>query len=472
MRPSIVLALVGVTTVYAFHKSALAPACDPETALENFFTTASSYIETAVESFGHADSGKTEQRFPRDVDAATHATFGYLTALAEDAESWWNDNVYLGVGCDLLDNSSMLASFEYVVQMSAMNAMRTVIEASEVFIHLYYECSEAKGGEDALVTTAQAMAYAFGQVSGISALAVLAAIHSSLGEPMAAWTAWLQDVDMPMKSNSTFRTDNDTCEASSTTSVLELPHDILSSLATTYTSPVTHHPALEAFLAQMTALLELIVLDATQEMRRFGCVVPLCGVIGRALASDRITDALQMLITELYEPVVSDEQSGTVIKRYIKAVVTGDTGHFKHEDRSLTVSKGFYIVFPKGWNTTESTSAAAVLQPGYTMLQQLQFIHDKLTYMLVYDHGDIDIPGHLAEALVKAQFLYDITVCAVWEHSDAVQSLYTPLVQALKLHDLELVRYTLNLIAKTKPRGKTAMKPMHRSVNPGQGLFL
>jgi hypothetical protein len=410
----------------------------------------------------------------RDVDAATHATFGYLTALVKDAESWWNDNIYLGVGCDLLDNSSMLASFEYVVQMSAMNAMRAVIEASAVFIHLYNECSEGKGDADALVTTAQAMAYAFGQGSGISALAVLAAIHSSLGEPMAAWTAWLQDVDMPMKSNSTFRTDNDTCETVSTTSVLELLQDILSSLATTYTSPVTHYPALEAFLAQITALLELIVLDGTQEMRRFGCVVPLCGVVGRALASERITDALQMLMAELYEPVVSDEQSDTVIKRYIKAVVTDDRDYFKHEERSLqlTVSKGFYTVFPKGWNTTESTTAAAVLQPGYAMLQQLQFIHDKLTYMLVYDHADKDIPDHLAEALVKAQFLYDITVYAVWEHSDAVQSLYTPLLQELKLHDLELVRYTMKLIAETKPRAETAMKPMHRRVNPGPGLFL
>jgi hypothetical protein len=60
MRLSSVLALVGVTAVHAFLKSAPAPACDPEKRLDEFFTTASSYIETAVESFEHPDSGKTE----------------------------------------------------------------------------------------------------------------------------------------------------------------------------------------------------------------------------------------------------------------------------------------------------------------------------------------------------------------------------------------------------------------------------
>jgi hypothetical protein len=126
--------------------------------------------------------------------------------------------------------------------------------------------------------------------------------------------------------------------------------------------------------------------------------------------------------------------------------------HYEATDADTKTDKktamwGFDLVFPEGWATTDTAVAPVTLKPGYTMAQQLQFIGKKLLQMSVY-RASVKLPVRLVNGFLNMETLCSLTKEALWDNSNAVASLYTPLVKALKLQDLELVRYTVDIYDK------------------------
>jgi hypothetical protein len=112
-----------------------------------------------------------------------------------------------------------------------------------------------------------------------------------------------------------------------------------------------------------------------------------------------------------------------------------------------TAMRGFRLVFPEGWATTDTAIAPVALKAGYTMAQQLQFIGKKLLQMSVY-RAAVKLPVRLVNGFLNMETIYRLTKEALWDKANAIASLYMPLVKVLELKDLELVRYTKDIYDK------------------------
>jgi hypothetical protein len=384
----------------------------------------------------------------RDVDAAAYATFGYLTAVVKDVEIFWDTHIKLDAGCKLIDNSKLLKRFQHQLETQAVAALRSTSVLKPLLDALVCS-SELDPNGDAVLTTAKTIVDGAAQLAGIAALGILTVAHHALAEPAAAWIAWLREADIPPEATAPEFELMTHCRAGSEC-IDEVPKEVLTELAMTDASFIAEHPGLAALFDQIDSLFSRISEDFIPEYPRFGCAARLFGILGKACAKPEslLRQELSALIAAAHGTVMSNK-----LKKLVYIVVHDDTT----DQPDHTAVWGFDLVFPDGWATADTAVAPAALKPGYTMVQQLHSIGKIGKKLLRMSHGvAIKIPERVSNGFLNMQDILYWTKEALWDNSDAVASLYKPLVKALKLKDLELVLYTKDLYDKQSTNHDTS----------------